>query len=107
MERRRKVVEIFSTDDRRSRELIDRLFRLPLRDCVVQVRSMRSVDASATGPIVRVDGHTVIGSAHQRISTRALLEALENGHGAGARRPAHHPAPEGGTSRPSRNRAVR
>lgn len=69
-------MEIFSTDDRRSRELINRIFRMPLRDTVVQVRPAAYM-RSRGRPTVRVDGRAIPPHGAERISTKMLLDALD------------------------------
>lgn len=70
---RRRVVEVFVGEPDIEGPLLDRVLRLPLRDCIVQVRSPTS-----GGPgMVVIDGRPVVSDEPDgRLSSRILRDAV-------------------------------
>ncbi len=78
---RKRIVELFVRPGRRTRELVNRLFRLPLHDCVVVLRRERHDETATHEPLpsIVVDGRALPTDPDGRVGTAVLRRAVEGG----------------------------
>ena len=73
---KRKVIEVFTNGDPVSRELVNRLFEMPLRNCIVLVRDVADGFFSRESVGVLIDGQPVPWREDGQVDTGMLEQAL-------------------------------